>query len=1039
MDFRKRYDRREYISFFQNQFLPEDFEKYDEKLEVGFKTQFIQNITKIGEVRSLGLNIYEITHLSEKDPRVSLSRESFRMLAQYGQQKALAVFISPATNNYRLSLITIDLKWEDGKRVKKEFSNPRRFSFFLGPDSRTHTPYEYLVKKARVKDFDDLKERFSIEVVNKEFYTSIAILFTKLAGGKRTIGAKKYDEKGSLKLPSTLDDTLLKEFTMRLIGRLVFCWFLKKKKAEGGLSLLPEEVLSTEAVSKESGYYHKILEPLFFQVLNTPVKERSKSYQSLPWSQIPFLNGGLFSPHLHDYYELGVMEISKNINTLRISDNWFKELFEIFETYNFTIDENTSMDVELSIDPEMLGRIFENLLAEISPETGESARKATGSFYTPRQIVEYMVNESLKRYLLTKTKLNEQKIAALLAYEVEEVEFSDSQKEEILDALDAIKIIDPACGSGAFPMGILQKMLLILQKVDSDSKVWFKKQIIKIKNPILRQEIGNKLKPANVNYVHKLGIIQSAIYGVDIQPIAVEVSKLRFFLSLIVDEIVDDSKENRGVEPLPNLEFKFVCANSLIGLPKVESQQTMFEAIEDINILKNLRSEYLRSYGEQKKIIENKFQEIQDRMFRHSTNWGGKDSQTLKLSQWKPFSDERCDWFDPGWMFGVKEGFDVVIANPPYVTTKYGKISADLKKIYHKCFETAYDKLDLYILFIEKAIKLSREHGLTTFITPWNFLANFYSFKIREYLLENTKIKLFNKLRPNVFGSVIVDNIISIFEKTKNNKDNQIVFDDLFDKNNQKYIKQDMYLKRNKCIFSFPGNEDANEILQKMQKGSLELYKIALNYIGIMTGDQKKMIANTAKFKNSKHVLGGRDIAKWKFFDRGNFVNFDKSKIHSNDNEDVYLSKKKILLRKTGRKFVACLDKKQYYTIQSLYNIIVKNNKYTEEYLLALLNSSLFTFIYNKFFITNPEVFPYVKRKHLDQFPIKIVSEEEQKPFINLVNNIHAINKDEDYPNNSAQQAKIIEYECQIDQLVCKLYGLTKEEIQLVDNFRKEN
>src|SRR3989338_281154 len=429
MDFKAPYNRNEYIDFFRSQLLPEDFLDHSEDIAVGFKSHLITKVVKIGEVPSLELLICEVSHPSENYPRVSLSRDAFRLLAQYGAKQALIIFNSENSSNFRLSLVTIDLKWEEGKRVKKEYSNPRRYSFFLGPETKTHTPEEYLIKQGRVKDFDDLKERFSIEVVNKEFYTQIAILFTQLAGGKREIGRKSIDAgRGLLNLPSTVDDTLDKEFTVRLIGRLVFCWFLKKKRSDKNIPLLPEELLSAKAVSENKGYYHGILEPLFFEVLNTPADNRTKKYQGSPWSQIPFLNGGLFTPHLHDYYEPGPLGISKHINTLKVPDRWIKELFEVFETYNFTIDENTSVDVELSIEPEMLGRIFENLLAEINPETGETARKATGSYYTPRPIVEYMVDESLKQCLITKTGLTEGKISALLTYSDKDTGLTPKEK-----------------------------------------------------------------------------------------------------------------------------------------------------------------------------------------------------------------------------------------------------------------------------------------------------------------------------------------------------------------------------------------------------------------------------------------------------------------------------------------------------------------------------------------------------------------------------------------------------------------------------------
>ncbi len=1038
MDFKAPYARHEYLSFFKNQLLPEDFEVHEEKIASSFQPQFIQSVIKIGEAPSLELNAYEVQHLSENDPRVSLSRETFRLLAGYGVKRALVVFTSAKSPNFRLSLVTIDLKWDEGKKVQREYSNPRRYSFFLGPESKIHTPDEYLAKKGRVKDFEDLKSRFSIEVVNKEFYTQIAVLFTQLAGGKRQIGRQAIDAgPGYLKLPSTSDDTLRKEFTVRLIGRLVFCWFLKKKFSEKGIPLLPEELLSSEAVRGSKGYYHSVLEFLFFEVLNTRMNERQKKYQSSPWNQIPFLNGGLFTPHDHDFYEPGALGISKHVNTLKISDEWLKELFTVFETYNFTIDENTSVDVELSIEPEMLGRIFENLLAEINPETGETARKATGSYYTPRPIVEYMVDESLKQYFLATAKIDEGKIGKLLAYEESEIKLTDLEKQSLLDALDNIKVIDPACGSGAFPMGVLQKMLLILQKIDPDSSEWLDRKLSKIENKLIQKELGKKLKTENVNYVHKLGIIQNSIYGVDIQPIAVEISKLRFFLSLIVDEKVNDSKENRGIEPLPNLEFKFVCANSLVGLPKPKpkdrDQKTMFEAEDEIDILRDLRDEYLRSYGQEKKRIEKQFQEVQSRMFKHSIGWGGADSQTLKLSQWNPFSDEPCSWFDPDWMFGIKSGFDIVIANPPYITLALGKKQKHFTRNDILLFTSIYRdvmeyKGNTFILFIKRAHEIVGDKKVCTFIIPNTLLLNDTCEKVRKFLLTNSEISALINIRDKVFESAeIGGNLICIFRKSMC-KESVLKIHQISDINEfnslkiSQSIQQSIFLKNDG--FRFYIDITSANLVRKMSEGSVLLDDLADFYNGIKTGDNKKFLAD--KKLNGKYhpIIRGRDVFKYKISFGNIFVLFDKELLWSNTDETKLRKKPKIIIRQTGDSLIAALDNVGYLSMDTTH--LIFDAKVEILFLLGLLNSKLLNWIHQK--LTNEEnrAFAEVKIVNLKRLPIQIGTENQRKLVGACVNKILSI-ATSDGPKFDALQNEL-------DQIVYKIYGITSAEIKIIES-----
>ncbi|MBE3128761.1 MAG: Eco57I restriction-modification methylase domain-containing protein, partial [Actinobacteria bacterium] len=879
-----------------------------------------------------------------------------------------------------------------------------------------------------------------------------------------------------------------KEFSVRLIGRLVFCWFLKKKCSDKGTSLLPEKLLSSKAVIRKSEFYHNILEPLFFEILNTPIKERKKEYQLPPWAQIPFLNGGLFANEYNDYYEIDQLGISKYINTLKVPDSWLKELFEIFEIYNFTIDENTSVDVELSIEPEMLGRIFENLLAEINPETGNTARKATGSYYTPRPIVEYMVDESLKQYLLTKTNLDENKISSLLAYEEEETNLSESEKDAVIDALDVIKIIDPACGSGAFPMGILQKMLLILQKIDPESKKWLNKKISQIENIIVREEFQKKIEAENWNYVHKLGIIQNSIYGVDIQPIAVDISKLRFFLSLIVDEKVDDSKENRGIDSLPNLEFKFVCANSLIGLPntlvgsykkELQPQPKLFEAIDNITELKKLREEYLRCVGNEKKLIEKKFQEIQSEMFLNSLNWGGGDSQTVKLSQWNPFFDESCAWFDPEWMFGVRDGFDIVIANPPYVRQEEIIFKPELMKEY----EIFNSISDLYTYFYERGFKLLKKFGVLTFITSNKFLRARYGNVLRKYLQMNTTIKSIINFGNRHMFEATTNTLIFIATKEKNDK-NVLIYSDgiqVSDKNNfsQSALQdREWTIEKPEIIRLKSKVEEMGTLLKdwdiKMNRGILTGYNEAFI---IDEATKNELIKSEPKAKEIiRPIIRGRDIKRYCYINSELFLIVTHNGYRTAEGEavpainieeyssvkrhldkyirklkerqdkgitvynlrdcafmDDFLKEKIIWLELTNKNKFAYSDKEDYLLAGAFFMV-----GESLKYLLAFLNSKLCLFYFS--LICNSSGMDTIQWKKfaLEKVPVIELNSKDQKPFIDLIDQILAVTKSDDYLTNPEKQTKVKELEKQIDQLIYELYSLTDEEIKIIENFHKK-
>ena len=779
INFKNLYNQQDLLNYL-NEYLP-DFEPQKEELQLSKKFKYIKSIVKLGKSKKLDVNIYEIDHISENDPRVTLSKEAFSILKEYIARKSLVIFKNEITQNYRLSLITFQSTWESGSRIKTEFSNPRRYSFFLGPDAKIKTPTRFLIGKGKIVDFEDLKKRFSLEVVNKEFYQDISEQYIKLVGGFLNKGKKKINYPSLLKLPSISDKSqTVTEFAVRLIGRIIFCWFLREKKSINRKSLMPKELLSYEAIGENTDYYHNILEPIFFEVLNKPVKSRKKDFINDLFTSVSYLNGGLFSPHEDDFYKRSNGDFQSHFhNTLIIPDQWFNEFFGILETYNFTIDENTSFDEELSIDPEMLGRIFENLLAEINPETGESARKSTGSYYTPRVIVDYMVDESLYLYLQEKTKIKEEKLRAIISYDLSDDSKNlllEQEKQKIVDALEKVKILDPACGSGAFPIGTLQKIVFILQQIDPHGKLWIKKQLDKA-DPEFRRDIEKKFSNKELDFIRKLGIIRDCIYGIDIQPIATEISRLRCFLTLIVDEKIADDEENRGIKPLPNLDFKFVTANSLIGLPPRQiidrdgAKRGLFEDDAGISELKELRDMFFNAYGAERDQLKFQFVQAQNRIFQRLISEGrrGHADLTTKLTTWDPFSHKTSDWFDPKWMFGIKDGFNIIIANPPYVGEKGHKdIFREIKK--GNLCKFHQGRMDLFYFFFHFALNISENNGITTFITTNYFPTATGAKKLRKDFKERSIIENlanFNELK--IFESAKGQhNMITILKKANN-------------------------------------------------------------------------------------------------------------------------------------------------------------------------------------------------------------------------------------------------------------------------------
>lgn len=745
-----------------------------EKHDVSFSSEIFTTVKQLGDSVACNLSVFEVVLKDgAQNRRVAITQEMFKVMRGLRINNAVVAFTNADKRNFRISLLTSKYEY-DGEKIVKVLSNPRRYSYSLGLGTKTKTAYKFLIAKGKVTDLNELINRFSVEVVNKQFYSEVATSFTELVGGERD--GKTYEK--LLNLHGSVDHNKYAEFGVRLIGRIVFCWFLREKRSENNIPLVPDDMLALETIREKANYYHDALEPIFFELLNTSHKKRKACFNTDYYKLIPYLNGGLFSPHIDDRYKFDSVNNCGLYGVVTIPNEWFIKFYNTLGQYNFTVDENTAYDIELSIDPEMLGRIFENLLAEINPETGENAKKSTGSFYTPRDIVDFMVDSSLCEYLKTKTGIDGMKLNALISYSKDDdnlAVFNEAEKKKLIDALYTVTVLDPACGSGAFPIGMLQKVVYVLQEIDPTANLWFDKATENV-GILLKKEFEKKFNAGSLNYIRKLSVIQNSIFGIDIQPIAVEISRLRCFLSLIIEEKVDDTEENRGINPLPNLDFKFIIANSLITLDNT-TQLSIFENQDHIKILKDIREEYFNADSERRTELKLEFLQVQQDMLLNTiANYQKQASARYQqLSEWKPFENQATSWFDSEWMFGIKDGFDIVIGNPPYLESRHSNFSESLKDKLQEQLHIRYGKRfdliprgsDLLIYFYELSLRVIKENGINVFITQNSWLDTEYGSQFQKYLRQRTNVLSIIDSDFKSFETANINTVITIFQGRK--------------------------------------------------------------------------------------------------------------------------------------------------------------------------------------------------------------------------------------------------------------------------------
>ncbi|GAB4162838.1 MAG: hypothetical protein Fur005_21780 [Roseiflexaceae bacterium] len=676
---------------------------------------------------------------------------------------------------------------------------------------------------ARTLDITELNRRFYREIANWYFWAVEQVRLPELPATPR-------EQRNAVAM-------------IRLITRLIFVWFLKEK------GLVPDALfdraqlasLLVDLDSQESSYYRAILQNLFFATLNQETGRRAfrdeRSFQGRNaqhgvanlyryhdlfrqpdkalalFAQVPFLNGGLFECLDDAERKLYVDGFSDNPRNQPLVPNELffaghievdlnrtygtrgrhyqvRGILEILESYKFTVAENTPVEEDVALDPELLGQVFENLLAAYNPETETTARKETGSFYTPRGVVNYMVDESLLIYLKDHLQKAaplippsppiltphpplrngegeprsgggevaeglDARLRELLAYNNRDVSelFSRDEIGHLIAAIDALTVIDPACGSGAFPMGMLQKLVHVLARLDADNQRWREiqrrralretSQAYQIDDKDVREQrlidISEAFEFNSSDYGRKLFLIEHCIYGVDIQPIAVQIAKLRCFISLVVDQQIHDDRENRGIRPLPNLETKFVAADALLSVERPQQLMLRTGEVEQLEReLAEVRESYFRARtAADKRACRAQDKRLRDQLAAQLEHDGWHSATAKQLAAWDPYAqNERADFFDPEWMFGRTDGFGIVIANPPYVRQEL------IKELKPKLagYATYSGTADLYVYFYERAVELLAPGGVLTFISSNKFFRAGYGQKLRRYLADTTTI-----------------------------------------------------------------------------------------------------------------------------------------------------------------------------------------------------------------------------------------------------------------------------------------------------------
>ena len=996
--FQSSFNLAQWYSFLQHFFNATELKSTPERIieNTSDEGYYLGNIDTTDSYR-IGLFQYNITKGSVANKRVGLRNLVRSFINPTWGEFDAALVVFDSGDHWRMSFIC---------DIKGEATSPKRYTYVFGSDDLLYrTPIErfnFLKKKG--VSFENLKIAFSVEALSDEFfdkYREQYADFIQYITGKRFVKVgSKWEEKvlgepnAALMQAFGHNEKKIRDYVKKMMGRITFLHFLQRKGWMCGDLNYMQNMFENSAYKND--YLDSVLEPLFFGILNTKPAEREALFADYGWDKsllaewkdIPYLNGGLFERDEEDEPES------------RFPAEYFKRLFQFFSEYNFTIDENEPNDAEVGVDPEMLGKIFENLLED---------NKDKGAFYTPKEIVRYMCQESLVAYLETNTSVAKDKIRQFVLSPEEGVaDIPENKKPKLLAALEEVKICDPAIGSGAFPMGLLNELLHCREVLS-----------------------GEHYDRAEI----KKSIIQNNIYGVDIEKGAVDIARLRFWLSIVVDE--------ETPSPLPNLDYKIMQGNSLIEsfmgvdlskltyekeYKKDKGEFSLFD--DEKNRLQKTVSHLLSSYyscsdHDRKVKLQ---QEISDTINKQLEAQAYnpeilRELRTINLAENNKFFLWHT-WFSDVFSRDDKEGFDIVIGNPPYVNFANIK-SAEYRTILKEKFYSTKNKCDLYAFFIEFGFNILNDSGIITYIVPHTWKATDSFSKLREILFKRHSVKQIVNLDMGVFDAIVQPLIMLAANRYEENS-----FINIFNSDytlNSSIITEEILASPAYIIDSTSSSLEKN-IFKKIEEGALPLSDFIRFSRGIKTSDDKRFIINEQRNSDCKKVYRGRNLKAYQLNWNGEYIwyrpDLMRQKVgcvpHTKEFFDV---PEKLVTQRvnSSRQLLVAYDNQQNYFLDTtnVSNYSTWDGKTPLKYLCGLLNSKLINFWYCKKYLM-----PTIGGYELHSIPIKTTN--DYSTFTALVDEAILAAQQNNYETLRIKMKEI-------DEIVYDIYKLTDAEIKIIE------